>query len=106
GGSLVEGCVFSEVSKLGAGSEIEAVISHVRDREQVEVDFVLERGAQLVAIEVKASVSLRPADFQPMKKLRDTIGSDFSCGIILHDGERVQRVGDRLFAMPVSQLWS
>ncbi|MGA0099335.1 MAG: ATP-binding protein [Steroidobacteraceae bacterium] len=105
-GSLLEGFVFSELSKLVAGSEIETVISHVRDREQVEVDFVLERGAQLVAIEVKASVSLRPADFQPMKKLRDTIGSDFSCGIILHDGERVQRVGDRLFAMPVSQLWS
>ncbi len=29
-----------------------------------------------------------------------------ACGIILHDGERVQQAGSKLFAMPVKMLWT
>lgn len=32
-------------------------------------------------------------------------GERFVRGIVLHDGEHVQRTGSRLFGMPVSMLW-
>ncbi|MBY0399127.1 ATP-binding protein [Myxococcota bacterium] len=104
-GALLEGFVFSELSKLVGQSDDPVSISHLRDRDQVEVDFVLEKARRVVGIEVKAAASVKPADFHGLKRLAEAAGGAFACGIVLHDGERIQQVGDRLFAMPVQQLW-
>jgi predicted AAA+ superfamily ATPase len=105
-GPLLEGFVFSELSKLAGQSVDPPLLSHYRDRDKVEVDFVLERGGQLVGIEVKASGTVKPADFNGLRRLREATGEAFSCGIVLHDGDRIQQVSDRLYAMPVCQLWT
>lgn len=105
-GPLLEGFVYSELSKLVAQQGGEASISHFRDRDKVEIDFVLERTGQVVGIEVKAAVTVKPEDFQGLKRLSEATGPAFACGLVLHDGDRIQRVGERLFAMPVSQLWA
>jgi len=105
-GPLLEGFVFSELSKLVSHNPDSIHISHYRDRDQVEVDFVLEMAGRIVGIEVKSAVSVGPADFHGLKRLRDATGRAFASGIILHDGNRIQRTGDRLFAMPVGMLWS
>lgn len=104
-GSLLEGFVFSELSKLLGQSDDPVLISHFRDRDSVEIDFVLERAGRIVGIEVKAAATVKPDDFHGLKRLREATGPAFSSGIILHDGERIQRTGDRLFAMPMSCLW-
>lgn len=104
-GALLEGFVFAELSRLAAGSVDPPLLSHYRDRDRFEVDFVLERGARLVGIEVKAAATVKPADFAGLRRLREAAGDAFSCGVVLHDGDRIQRVGDGLFAVPVSQLW-
>ena len=104
-GSLLEGFVFSELSKLIGQGDDPASISHFRDRDKVEVDFVLERAGKIVGVEVKAAATVKPDDFHGLKRLQEATGKAFSCGIILHDGARIQRTGDRLFAMPVSCLW-
>ncbi len=104
-GGLLEGFVFSELAKQ-VGQESEPIaIYHLRDRDQVEVDFVLERRGRIVGIEVKAAASVKPADFHGLKQLGDAVGDSFACGIVLHDGDRVERVGERLFAMPIDWLW-
>jgi len=105
-GPLLEGFVFSELSKLVGQGDHPISISHLRDRDKVEVDFVLEQARRVVGIEVKAAASVKPEDFHGLKRLQVAAGSAFACGILLHDGDRIQRTGDRLFAMPVSQLWS
>lgn len=104
-GPLLEGFVYSELEKQSALSPDPALISHYRDKDKVEVDFVLERERRLVGIEVKASATVKTDDTRGLKRLQEATGEAFACGIILHDGERIQRIGDRLFAMPVSQLW-
>jgi len=76
-----------------------------RDRDQLEVDFVIERAGQLVGIEVKTAVSVGSADLRGLKRLREAAGKSFACGVLLHDGDRIQRVGDDPYALPVSQLW-
>ena len=44
---------------------------HYRDKDQVEVDIVIERGALSVAgVEVKAAATVTPADFRGLRKLK------------------------------------
>lgn len=81
-------------------------ISHFRDRDAVEVDFVLERAGRVVGLEVKSAASVKPEDFRGLKRLQDASGGAFVCGVLLHDGDRLQQVGDRLFAMPIDRLWA
>ena len=106
-GPHLESFVYAELAKAATLSGEELTISHYRDKDQVEVDFVLERSpSAIVGIEVKASATVRPRDFKGLKRLREAAGDRFSCGIILHDGERVQKAAPRLFAMPVKMLWT
>jgi hypothetical protein len=105
-GSILEGLVFSEVSKLVSQSPDPASISHYRDRDQVEVDFVIEQAGRILGVEVKAAATVKPDDFHGLNRLQDATGEAFACGIVLHDGERIQRTGEKLFAMPISQLWA
>ena len=104
-GFLLEGFVFSELTKLAGQAESPIALSHYRDKDKVEVDFVLEQAGHVIGIEVKASATVRTDDFAGLKRLQDAVGSPFACGILLHDGDRIQRTGDKLFAMPISQLW-
>ena len=106
-GPHLESFVYAELAKAATLSGEELTIRHYRDKDQVEVDFVLERSpSAIVGIEVKASATVRPRDFKGLKRLREAAGDRFSCGIILHDGERVQKAAPRLFAMPVKMLWT
>ena len=103
----LESFVYAELAKTAALSDDELTLSHYRDKDQVEVDFVLERSpGAIVGIEVKASATVRPRDFKGLKRLRQAVGDRFSCGIILHDGDRIRKAASRLFAMPVKMLWT
>ncbi len=104
-GALLEGFVFAELAKLSGGTQAGGPINHYRDKDQIEVDFVIERNGMILGIEAKAGMTVKPEDFRGLKRLQNLTGDAFACGIVLHDGERIQRTGDRLYAMPVSQLW-
>ena len=105
-GLLLECFVYSELVKAATQCDERMFISHYRDKDQVEVDLVLERlPGEIVGIEVKASATARPGDFKGLARLKEAAGRRFACGIVLHDGDRIQRTGPRLFAMPVSVLW-
>jgi predicted AAA+ superfamily ATPase len=106
-GALLETFVFSEVMKQIGWSDECYTLHHYRDKDQDEVDIVIEneRGA-LIGIEVKASATVLASDFKGIRKLLDVCGDDLKLGIVLYDGTRVVPFGDRLFAAPVSCLWS
>ena len=105
-GPLLECFVYAELAKAASLSDDPVFFSHYRDKDQVEVDLVLERlpGA-IVGIEVKAGATARPGDFKGLARLREATGRRFACGIVLHDGDRIQQAGPKLFAMPVGALW-
>ena len=81
-------------------------LSHYRDKDQDEVDIIVEdqRGA-LVAIEAKASATVYASDFKGIRKVLKTCGKDLKLGVVLYDGTQVVPFGDRLFAAPISCLW-
>ena len=106
-GALLECFVHSELRKAAALGGDRVSISHYRDKDQAEVNFVLEKGPGGVAgVEVKPSATVQPKDFAGLKRMRDALGASFVAGVLLHKGDRFQEVGDRLWAAPLSSLWS
>ena len=105
-GQLLECLVFSEIVKAPDFADRGIVVSHYRDKDKVEVDLVLENtDGRIVGIEVKASATVNPRDFRGLARLKAACGDGFSCGILLHDGDRVQEIEPQQFLMPIRMLW-
>ena len=106
-GPLLECFVHAELAKAVALSDETTAVGHYRDKDRLEVDLVLERSPdRVVGIEVKAGATVHPKDFRGLERLRSAAGDGFACGIVLHDGERIQQTGSRLYAMPMKMLWT
>jgi hypothetical protein len=105
-GPLLETFVFSEILKQSAWLDEPCSLSHYRDKDQDEVDIVVENEkAELVGIEVKAAATVNASDFKGLRKLADATGDRLRLGLVLYDGEQTVPFGDRMFAAPVSCMW-
>jgi predicted AAA+ superfamily ATPase len=106
-GPVLETFVFSEVMKQTTWSDEGYTLHHYRDKDQDEVDIIVEgEHGTLVSIEVKASATVHASDFKGMRKLLNICGDDLKLGLVLYDGMKVVPFGDRLFAAPMSCLWT
>ena len=80
---------------------------HYRDKDQNEVDIVVENPAgEVVGIEVKAAATVGARDFSGLRKLADSCGDELKLGVVLYDGAQVVPFGARMIAAPVSCLWA
>lgn len=105
-GDLLESFVTAELAKQQTWSDADFRLFHFRDSQGVEVDLVAELpDGRVIAIEVKASVSLARTDFAGLGFLRDRLGSAFVQGVVLYTGTEEVPWGDRLRGLPVSSLW-
>ena len=105
-GPLLETFVFGEILKLASGGETRFEFSHFRDKQQNEVDIVIEdRRGRIVGIEIKAAASVSNSDFSGLRILADACGERFVSGIVLYDHQKVIPFGERLSAVPISALW-
>lgn len=105
-GQVLETFVFQELRRQASWDEAPLSFFHFRDRDGVEVDIVIERGARSVAgVEVKASATTTAADFRGLRKLKEAAGRAFAGGVVLYDGETTASFGDGLFAVPIRSLW-
>jgi hypothetical protein len=105
-GSMLETFVLQELRRQASWRPAPIGFFHFRDRDNFEVDIVLEQGQAAVAgVEVKAAASVSEADFRGLRKLRDAAGRRFVAGVVLYDGSATIRFGDGLFAVPVRRLW-
>jgi len=106
-GRVLESFVYSELLKQSTWAEGDYGLFHYRDRDQVEVDLVIEDAARrVVGVEVKAAASVGARDLRGLKKLAALAADRFAAGIVLYDGEDTVPVGERLWAAPLSALWS
>lgn len=105
-GPLLETFALQELRRQASWYAEPVDFFHYRDRDDFEVDIVLERGAASVAgVEVKAAATVTDADFRGLRKLRDAAGKQFAAGVVLYDGTAATRFGDNLFAVPLRSLW-
>lgn len=106
-GRVLESFVYSELLKQTTWVERNYALYTYRDKDQVEVDFVIENpAAQVVGVEVKAAASVSAGDLAGLKKLAALAGDKFVAGIVLYDGEDTLPIGSNLWAVPISTLWA
>lgn len=105
-GPLLETFVYQEIRRLASWHDRRHDFFHYRDKDQVEVDIVIERGiTQLAGVEVKAAATVTAADFKGLQRLQKVAGERFAAGVVLYDGEMSLRFAEKLFAVPLRWLW-
>jgi uncharacterized protein len=105
-GAILETFVFAEMLKLAGWSDERLTFSHYRDKDQYEVDLVLEdRRGRIVGVEVKAAATVTGDDFRGLRRLQEAAGERFALGLVLYDHDRAVPFGERLYAAPIATLW-
>ena len=61
---------------------------------------------EILGVEVKASVSLQEKDFAGLRHLKKLAGERFRAGVVLYVGKQSLPMGEKLWAMPISTIWS
>lgn len=106
-GKLIETFVFNELAAQIDASEIEHSLFHYRDREQREIDFLIEReDGALLGIEVKAGTAIKTEHFKHLRWFKDNIAKDRPfVGLVLYTGDAAGLMGEQMWAIPISLLW-
>lgn len=104
-GHVLENYVFTELMKANNAGGHRVNISYYRTHDDREVDFVLERKQQLVAIEVKHAEHITARDIAGMLELQRETGEDFCCGVVLCNTPRVLAFDENIYLVPFSALW-
>lgn len=105
-GSVLETFVFGELLKHVSTANGDYNLMYYRDTDQFEVDLVIENAiGQLVAVEVKATATLKQSDLRGLKKFASQAGEQFRMGVLLYDGTETVPLGGGIWAAPLSTLW-
>jgi len=106
-GRMIETLVLTQLRAQAEAAEHNASLHHLRTKGgRQEIDAVVEvDGASIVALEVKSTGSPRSDDTKHLAWLRDQENDRFLAGVLLHTGPSAFRVGDRIWALPISCLW-
>lgn len=106
-GGQLENFVLGELARQLTWARTPARLYHYRDRDQYEVDGVLEDNAgRIVGVEVKAAETVRADDFRGLKRLQRRLGPRFRAGFVLYCGAESLSFGDGLTCLPISALWT
>lgn len=100
-GAHLENHVFSDLlawrdAHVGGRPEL----SYWRTTNGEEVDFVIESGGELVGIEVKAGQRPRAAAAEDLRTFRDEYGDAVRGCLLLHGGDEIEALGERIVAAP------
>ena len=93
-GPLLETFIFQELKRQASWHEDNIRFYHFRDKDNFEVDIVLERNAYELA-----------TDFRGLRKLKDIAQKRFTCGVVFYDGTTIAGFGDKMYAIPIRLLW-
>jgi len=106
-GHLLESFVVQQMIALSAGLDHPPRFYHYRDKDQVEVDLVMEAGSKVWGIEVKAAANLKSSDGKGLRRLAESAQERFQGGIIFYAGEAILPIDRqlKLHAVPISKLW-
>ncbi len=104
-GAVLEAWVAGELLKqLGWGDD-GVELHHYRDKDQAEVDFLLESpDGRLLGIEVRTSATVATSDFAGLRKLAALAGKAWRAGYLLYDGPETLPMGPGMWAVPLAGL--
>jgi predicted AAA+ superfamily ATPase len=81
----------------------EARLYHYRSHSGLEVDFIIECGERVIAVEAKSSSRV---DARDLKALSEFVGREKRCvaGFVVHTGRETVRIGERMWSLPLGIL--
>ena len=96
---IYETFIFAELKKHISFAVEKTDIFHYHTSDKKEIDFILSRGEQILAIEVKASYSVDKKDFKHIFDFQKSSKKDI-LGIVFYMGEQVLEIDKNNFAIP------
>jgi len=106
-GMVLESFVAMELLRQSDWLEEPVRLYHYRDKQQREVDVVIEHySGEVAGVEVKASATVGEKDFAGLRYLREKLGKRFKGGVVLYLGSDTLPFGERLAAVPLQGLWA
>ncbi|TNM44157.1 DUF4143 domain-containing protein [Nocardioides albidus] len=103
---LLRGMVAAELLRQQTTSAAEHRVGHLRERNGLEVDLVIELpDDSLFGIEVRTAASLRPHQFAALRALEGRAGGRFRGGVVLNTAGRGHVHGPRMWSLPIATLW-
>lgn len=105
-GALLESFVVNELA-----SQLEWVggadgLYHWRDRRRDEVDLVIEADHGFIAVEIKRAREVPSNATAGINAFRTRYPEQFRRGLVMYAGPHVLPLGDAVWAVPISALWS
>jgi predicted AAA+ superfamily ATPase len=104
-GAMLETFVLQELRRQAGWRPDPIEFFHFRDRDDFEVDIVLEGQGVVVGVETKAAATVNESDLRGLRKLQSVAGKRFGAGVVLYDGSATISFDSALFAVPVRTLW-
>jgi uncharacterized protein len=106
-GSLLESFVVQQIITMSHWHQQPLRFSHYRDKDQVEVDLVIERKADVWGIEVKAAATVKSDDARGLLRLADAAGAAFKGGLVFYNGNSVIPLSSQhnIYAAPLAKIW-
>ncbi len=104
-GALFETYIAQNLSGIIDSTWPEARLYFWNVQGRHEVDFIVEAGNKCIAIEVKAASMWEKKDISGLKAFLSTT-PQCKAGILAYNGNKTVRLGERLWAMPLSLVLS
>jgi len=102
-GKFVESWVYQQLAAIAEASG-EYEISHYRDNNKREIDFIVERSdGDILGVEVKAG-SVGKSDFNHLKWFAANLAKGRFTGVVLYSGKDVLSFAENMLAVPLSAL--
>lgn len=102
-GFLFEGFAINEIFKQIEYHDLPWKTSYLRTRSGMEVDLILSQGAQRIAIEIKATRKISPAEYQPILNLIK-MDPEIKYGIIFSLQPAPFKLAENIFNVPIWNL--
>ena len=106
-GMLLESFAFTQLAALLDCQQERYTLSHYRDRERREIDFIVENeDGALVGIEVKAGSVISNDDFKHLRWFKEHLAMEKPfTGVVLYSGSHCIPFGNGFWAIPLHALW-
>lgn len=98
-GALLESYVFLNLKVMATLMEAEVMYFRTQGGREKEVDFILEKGDEIIGIEVKSSSTVSMRDIDGLLFLKDII-ERFAGGLVVYCGHEIKQLTMNIFAIP------
>lgn len=105
-GALLESHVVGQLMAQAGWVDPELRFYHYRDKDQMEVDLIIERGREVWGVEVKRAASIQAKDAVGLNRLAEVAGDSFRGGMLVYTGKHcIKLQAPNCYAVPIGMLW-